>query len=120
MRNLFLFSLVALTLSSCGLSETIVSNNSVSNTNVQLTQKNFVGIAPVYGEATNTYYFGLGGLANTSLIETATNEMLSKAGLNGNSRVVINVSYDIHRSIIYPIYYRKRITVSGYVIEFLK
>ena len=101
-----------------GASVTGVHNVSNVNTNVELSKKNFVVLGNVSGSTNNWYLFGIGGLISRNLLGEAYREMERKANLSGTSRVIINVTYDVHTTWIL-IYQQYKITVTGTVIEFI-
>ena len=118
-KTLFLSALVlTLILSGCGINTSIVGNVSNTITNVELSKKNFKILDKVTGESSNMYILGIGGLSNKSLIEKAKNQMMDNANLKGGSKTVVNITYDTHITIIYPIFFKKTITAAGYVVEF--
>ena len=69
-------------------------------------------------EVALTYIFGIGGHSNKALIEKAKSKMLENANLIGGARAIINLTTESHISIIYPIYFKRTITVSGHIVEF--
>lgn len=115
-KILLIVFLPMILITSCGIHSAMVGNINNSNTNVELSKKNFKIIGRVSGSSTATYVFGIGGLSNKNLIERAKAEMLGQ--LSGGSRAIINVTTESHYTLIVPFFYRKTITVSAHLIEF--
>ncbi len=120
LKSLVLLSLITLLVSSCGVGSPSINNLSTSNTTIELNKANFKVVEHVSGTSTSTYYFGIGGFSNKALIDLAKSEMMESADLIGYSKAIINVTTDVHRNFILPFYYKKTVTVSGYVIEFVE
>lgn len=120
MKTFFNLTAIVLTLflTGCGMSTSMVGNVSNTVTTVELSKKNFKVLEKVTGTSTNTYIFGIGGLSNRSLVEKAKNQMMGNADLTNGSKTVINITYDTHMSLVYPIFFRKEVTASGFVVEF--
>ncbi len=119
MKNFILLLIVAFTFVGCGVNEHLSYNENQQQTSVQLSKANFIVVAKVKGEATATYWFGIGGIKEKALVEMAKADMLSKANILGKPRAIINVTSEIHHlGVLSPIYYRKTVIVSGHVIEF--
>jgi PBP1b-binding outer membrane lipoprotein LpoB len=119
MKKVFLISLLALFLVSCGVNSHLSYNQNNQQTNVVLSENNYKVVAKVKGEATATYILGFGGLKNRALVEMAKANMLDKADILGKARAIINVTAEEHYTgIIPPIYVKRRVIVSAHVIEF--
>jgi hypothetical protein len=122
MKNMFKLSLgivlAASLLSGCGFHAGMTRNVNNSNTQVELSRKNFKVLERVSATSTNIYIMGFGGLANKSLIEKAKQEMYAKANLAGSAKAIVDITVEEHQSIITPLYRQKTVTVSGHVIEF--
>jgi len=103
---------------SCGISQTATRNVTNINTNVDLSRKNFVVLGNVSGSTNNWFLFGLGGLISRNLLGEAYREMERNAELKGTSRVIINVTYDVHYTWVL-IYSQYKIKATGTVIEFI-
>jgi len=87
-------------------------------TDVQLSEANFKVLDSVSGEATADYFFGIGP-SDQNLLSQAKRDMLSKAGLVGGAKAIINVTTDTKYSGF--ILWRSRTAyVSAEVIEFIK
>jgi hypothetical protein len=117
MKKIILLVMLSLSLLSCGGSASVVGNATVSQTNVELSRKNFKVLEKVTGVSTNTYILGIGGMSNKALVEKAKNDMMQKANLSG-SKAVINITYDKHINGLFPFYSQVTITASGYIVEF--
>ena len=117
MKKVLFFLAVTLAFTSCGGSASYMGNASISQTNVELSKKNFTILGKVSGKSTNTYVLGFGGSSNRALLESAKNEMMKNANLSG-SKAVINITYDKHYNGFIPFYSKLTITASAYIIEF--
>jgi hypothetical protein len=104
--------------SSCGSHRGAFINNNNNTTQVELSEKNFKVVRKVSGQSTATYVLGIGGITNKSLIENARSNMMSNADIVGSSKAIINMTTESHSTLVYPFFYQKTITVSGYVVEF--
>lgn len=114
---IFIIVLTSVIAVSCGGSASLMSNSNISQTNVELSKKNFNILGKVSGVSTNSYVFGIGGMSNKALLEKAKNNMMINANLSG-SKAVINITYDKHYNGFYPFYSEVRVTASAYIIEF--
>lgn len=103
----------------CGVS-TGISNVNNNNTIVELSKKNFKVLQRVSGQSTATYFCLIGGLSNKALIEQARIAMLENANLIGTSRAIINQNVEMHTALVYPVFFRVTVTVSGYIVEFVE
>jgi len=105
-------------LSGCGINSGIMNQYSVNgaNTNVVLQKNNFKVIENVSGEATDTYWFFIGGFKQT-LVAKAKQNMIEKAKLEGTSKAIINVTLEEHNKLMF-IYVKRTVIVHGTVIEF--
>ena len=118
-NSLFALSIISgLFLSSCGVHSASMGNLNSNVTHVQLDEANFEIVQAVRGTSTATYFFGIGGISNKSLVEKAKAEMVEEANIMGKSRALINLTTESHVTIVYPIFYRRTVTVSGHVVEF--
>lgn len=108
---------VSIVLTSCGGSASLIGNSNVSQTNVELSKKNFNILTKVSGISTNAYVMGIGGMSNRALLEKAKNDMMNNANLSG-SKAVINITYDKHYNGFFPFYSKVTVTASAYVVEF--
>lgn len=117
-KTLSIIIITSILMTSCGIHSAMVGNVNNNNTNVELSKKNFKVIEKVSGKSTATYIFGIGGLSNKALIEKAKFKMLENADLIGGSKAIINLTTESHISIVYPLFFQKRVTVSGHIVEF--
>ncbi|MBI4930844.1 MAG: hypothetical protein HY841_08795 [Bacteroidetes bacterium] len=117
-KHFLLATSFPLFLSSCGVHQAVITNVAATNTNVELSKKNFKVTDKVAGTSSAVYVFGIGGISNKALIERAKLNMFSNANLIGSSKALINLSIETHFTYVYLFFFKKTITVSGYVIEF--
>lgn len=115
-----LLAIVIPLLTGCGTHYAIVGNLNANNTNVELSQKNFVVLDKVSGTSTATYFFGIGGIDNKALVERAKAEMLRSVDFEGSSKAIVNLVTETHFTFGYPVFFKKTVTVSGHIIEFIK
>jgi len=106
--------------SSCGVSSALILNHNQNNTQVQLASNNFKVLDKVIGTADVTYIFMIGGLNTRQLYENAYSAMMDKANLTGSSKALVNIVTEEHIGGVPPFYYKRTITVSAHVIEFIK
>ena len=107
---------LALLCSSCGISRSATSNSNLTQTEVQLTKKNFKVIGTVSGMSTQNYVFGIGGMSKRSMDESAISEMYRNANLKG-SQAIINTNVS-HKNKMILIYTQAKAIATGTVIEF--
>lgn len=115
-----LLALVTLILASCGVDQALVLNHNQNTTQVQLSEANFRTVGRVTGSDSVTYVLIFGGMNKKRLYEHAYAAMLEKAGLGTGSRAIVNVITEEHLGGIVPFHYRRTLTVSGQVIEFIR
>jgi len=107
-------------LSSCGYNHMNVLNHNQNNTQVELSQKNFEVVGEVKGNAEVNYVLIFGGRKKQELYNTAYSEMLEKANLVGESKVLSNIITEEHIGGIPPFYFTRTLTLKANVIEFTK
>ncbi|MDE6369783.1 MAG: hypothetical protein K2K94_11175 [Muribaculaceae bacterium] len=107
---------LALLCSSCGISRSATSNSNLTQTEVQLTKKNFKVVGTVSGVSTQNYWLGIGGMSKKSMDETAISDMYKNANLKG-SQVIINTNVS-HKNKMILIYNQVKAVATGTVIEF--
>jgi hypothetical protein len=117
-KILIVFFMTSILMTSCGIHSAMFANINNNVTHVELSKKNFEVVEKVSGKSTATYVLGIGGLSNKALIENAKSDMLKYVDFLGYSRALINVTTESHISIVYPFFFRRTITVSGYIVEF--
>jgi hypothetical protein len=107
--------------SSCGivagLNTTSYPNDPVQ-TQVRLQEKNFKVVGVVKGEWSAKYVFGIGGLSQKSLTNSALSDMYKNADLTG-SQTIVNVTTVVStKQVIWGIYIVRSAVATGTVIEF--
>ncbi|MDE6340787.1 MAG: hypothetical protein K2K93_00575 [Muribaculaceae bacterium] len=118
MKKILLASAACLALlcTSCGVSRQATSNANLNQTEVVLSKKNFKVVGQVYGESSQNYWFGIGGLSKKSLGESAISDMYKNANLKGAQTIInVNVSY---KNKFIMIYTGAKALATGTVIEF--
>ncbi|MGZ3901606.1 MAG: DUF6567 family protein [Bacteroidia bacterium] len=119
--RLFIIGLsVIIIFASCGVNNSLIFNHNQNSTQVHLSSNNFKIIEKVSGSSEVEYVFMIGGLDKRQLFENAYSAMMDKAKLINSSRAVINIITEEHVGGVPPFYYKRTITVSGYVVEFTK
>ena len=108
---------IALLFSSCGISRQNTSNTNLTQTEVQLTKKNFKVVGTVSGYSTQKYWFGIGGMSKQSMYETAISDMYKNANLTG-SQTIINTNVS-HKNKMILIYTEAKAVATGTIIEFI-
>lgn len=104
-------------LTSCASSSHLTSNRNVTQTNVELSKKNYRVVGTVEGTAKISRVFGIGGLSQRAIRENAYNQMVKKAKLTG-SQAIINTTTEMKTRGLPPFYMRSVVTTYGQVIEF--
>lgn len=105
-------------LSSCGVSAALMLNPHI--TQVQLQAPNFKVVEKVSGSAEVDYVFLIGGLNRTQLYENAYSEMVKNAHLESGSKALANIITEEHVGGLPPFYFKRTITVSAHVVEFIR
>ena len=117
--NYFLLAVVLLiSLNSCGVNQAFVMNHNSNSTQVHLASKNYNVLEQISGTADVSYVLVFGGVNRKQLYQNAYSEMISKANLSG-SKALVNLITEQHLGGIPPFYYKRTITVSAHVVEFL-
>lgn len=117
--GLFVIASFILTLSSCvAMGLKTGSSNYSQSVAAPFDQNNFVVVKRVEGEQSCDRLFGIGGLSDSYLKESALSNMYKNANLTGSQMIV-----DIHvvKSISFvlgPVYIRSTQKATGTVIEF--
>ncbi len=112
--------LLAVFISSCGVSTALISNHNQNATEVQLSGNNFKVVDQVSGSSEVSYVFMIGGMNKRQLFENAYSDMMKKANLMNSSKAIVNVMTEEHVSGFAPFFIRRTVTVSAYVIEFTR
>lgn len=103
---------------SCGVHSNRSFNTNNNTTSVELSQNNYTVQNMVTGSSSSTYILGVGGLSNKALEGNARSIMMKKAKLKGGSRALINQTVESHITNVFPLFFRKTVTVSANVVEF--
>lgn len=115
-----MLSLLTVFLSSCGISNALVTNHNQNATEVHLSGNNFKVIDQVSGSAEVSYVLAMGGRDKRQLYENAYSAMMKKTNLLNGSKAIINVMTEEHVSGFFPFFVRRTITVSAQVVEFTR
>ena len=111
------FCLAVLSVSGCGVSNGLTFNQNQLQTNVVLSQNNFIVVKNVSGEASATYIIGIGGYKAAETKASAMNQMIQNANLSG-SQAIVNASVSMHEKTDLGIYTKVTAYATGTVIEF--
>lgn len=114
----FLFLIVLV--SSCGTNLVDLQNSTQAIPIIQLNKDNFKTSKRVTGEATSVYVMGVGGFSSDGLYKRAMDDLLRKAKVNGKSRALAYITTDVNNFNVFPFYYRKKIILSAFVVDFSK
>jgi hypothetical protein len=119
-KTLILLACVTLTLGSCGVNSGLINQVTTYNngTNVVLQEANYKVIGTFSGEASTNYFLGFGGFTN--LVSEAKKDLYQKAGLEGTSRAIINMSLEMQKDYYTALFQERTVIVHGTVIEFTK
>jgi PBP1b-binding outer membrane lipoprotein LpoB len=123
MKKISIYSallLLAVFISSCGVSTALISNHNQNATEVQLNGNNFKVVDQVSGSSELSYVFGIGGMDKRQLYENAYSDMMKKANLMNGSKAIVNVMTEEHISGFAPFFIRRTVTVSAHVVEFTR
>ena len=85
--------------------------------NVIIQENNFQKVKTIYGSASATYFFGIGGNEKEGLVNEAKQNLYSKYNLLPN-QTITNITYDISHQIILGIYYKQTCYISADIIQF--
>ncbi len=117
-------SLVAIALlvflNSCGINHAYVFNHNQNATQVHLGSNNFKVLEKVSGTAEVSYVLIFGGVNRKQLYKNAYSEMVTSANLVSGSKALVNILTEEHVGGVPPFYYKRTITVSANVVEFVK
>lgn len=123
MKQLTILVLLAaslLSLNSCGVSNAFVFNTNQNATQVHLSEANFKVAGKVTGSADVSYVLIFGGLQKKQLYAEAYADMVENANLSTGAKALTNVVTEEHVGGVPPFYYKRTITVSANVIEFVR
>lgn len=112
--------LVSILFTSCGVNQAYLLNSNQNNTQVNLSSNNFKVTDKISGSAEVSYILIFGGLNKKKLYENAYSDMMSKANLLNSSKAVINIVTEEHIGGVPPFYFKRTVTVSANVVEFVK
>lgn len=94
------------------------SGTILNGTNVQLSQNNFSYIATnLTGEASVTYIFGFGGMAKSSLVFEAKQNLQSQQ-LLGDGQAWVNQTVNYKTSVQFGIVVTKKCIISADIVQF--
>lgn len=101
----------------CGVSNPMTSSRNVTQTNVDLSQKNYKVTKTAEGKQGSTYILGIGGLSKKAVKNNSYAEMVKNANLTG-SQAIINPTTEIKQRGLFPIYWKVEANTFGQVVEF--
>lgn len=104
---------------SCGVNSALVVNHNQNSTQVHLSENNYKIVEKVVGSSEVEYVLFFGGMNKKHLYENAYSNMVNTANLSG-SKALINVLTEEQLSGVPPFYYKRTVTVSAHIIEFIK
>ncbi len=104
-------------MTSCASSAYLTTNRNVSQTNVELSQKNYRVIGTVEGSSKVGRVLGIGGLSREAIKANAYADMVKNAKLTG-SQAIINTTIDMKQRGVFPFYWKTVVTSHGQVVEF--
>jgi hypothetical protein len=115
---LFIATIITL-FTNCGIHSGLTLNLNNHNTEVVLSQANYVVIKSIQGSSSAKYFLGIGGVRKKALISEARAQMLRDQDILGSSRAVINETVETHRAFAF-FFTSYTVTVSAHLIEFKK
>lgn len=121
MKKIFLTAIIAITtLTGCSSFRPSVYNITQSQTQVVLSEANFVTVGRVSGTVTARYIFGMGGLMRKGLAGDAVNKMYDEADLKG-SQIIVDKHIEFKTNNFIPgVWGSIKATATGTIIEFKK
>lgn len=121
MKKILFVLVAAMTIlfSSCGFHKEATSNYNQLQTQVVLNQANYEVVGTATGECSQVYIFGIGGMSQKSMSESAISEMHKNANLHG-SQAIINSNVNFKFSTVLGVYTKVTAIAYGTVIEFKK
>ncbi|MDH5603325.1 MAG: hypothetical protein OEY51_05285 [Cyclobacteriaceae bacterium] len=120
LSNTFIAIVLLAFLSSCGVNAALVLNHNDNSTQVHLAHNNYRVLEQVSGSSEVNYIFLIGGINKRKLYNNAYAEMVEKAQLTQGSRALVNIVTEEHLGGVYPFYFKRTITVSAHVVEFVQ
>lgn len=121
MKQFSIFSialLLIISFSSCGVNGAMVLNQNSNATQVHLTKKNYRVVEQVTGSADVNYVMLIGGMNRKQLYQNAYSDLVKKADLKG-SKALVNMVTEEHLGGVPPFFFKRTITVSAHVVEFI-
>lgn len=91
----------------------------LTRTEVVLSENNFRVVAPVEGTVHCTYIFGIGGMSKKTIRDNAVQQMFKNANLKG-SQAIINVNISSTHQTVLGVWTREEVTAYGTIIEYTK
>lgn len=123
MKQLTILVLLAaslLSLNSCGVSNAFVFNTNQNATQVHLSEANYKVTGKAVGSAEVNYILIFGGLQKKQLYAKAYVDMVENANLSTGAKALTNLVTEEHVGGVPPFYYKRTITVSANVVEFVR
>lgn len=115
MKNIFLFALASILLTSCAAT---FNGYTTNGTIVNLEENNFEVVKQVTGSATATYVLGFGGNKKDGLVSEARTKMLKRADMIGKAKAVANEVIDVKTQYILGIIVKYSVTTTADIVEF--
>ncbi|MBQ6869308.1 MAG: hypothetical protein IJO17_02460 [Alistipes sp.] len=120
MKRIYLFAITiagALFLSACSSQFHPVINQNLLQTQVVLSQKNYIVIGSVEGSNEVERILGIGGISKKAMQDNAIADMFKNAKLT-SSQAIVNISFKSAVSGVPPFYTTNVCTATGTIIEF--
>jgi uncharacterized protein YbjQ (UPF0145 family) len=95
------------------------SYETLTRTEVVLSENNFRVVGPVEGTVSSTYIFGIGGMSKKTIRDNAVQQMFKNANLKG-SQAIINVNISTTDQTVLGVWSKKEVTAYGTIIEYTK
>ncbi len=105
---------------SCGVNSALQVNHNTTVTNVTLSNANFKVTSRVMGTASQEYIMCIGAIDKTSLYANAKADLMQKANLVGSAKALINIIAEEHVGGVPPFYFKRTVTYTADIIEFIK
>ena len=102
----------------CGVNRTL-THDFAQTTVAPLNQNNFKVVKRVSGESSVTKIFGIGGLSDQYLQNSAVSAMYDNANLTGAQTIVDVKVVKSSKLILFPVYAKHYVKATGTVIEFV-
>lgn len=118
--KIFVSLLLIAGLSACGVNRSWTVNQNERTTQVLLGSNNFKVVGQVKGTADVEYVLIFGGRKDKELYHAAYADMLKNTDLSSGSRAVTNILTEEQLGGAPPFWYKRTVTVSATIIEFLQ